>query len=209
MTDTGTVLDVGLEDWMAAATAEPDWEPDDPADANKLLGALRGIQRQLDEDKAVADDTIAEVKSWRDARAEVLERRRTEIERLLEGWTRMRYAVSGGSEITHRLPNGDLTLRKGRERVAVGGDEEEQALLLEQNGYADIVVVKRAVSKSAVAKMAKAGPETSYDETPEGFVAYHAVESDTGAIIPGVMILQPSEKTFAAKPRPSVWAVPS
>lgn len=209
MTDTGTVLDVGLDDWMAAATAEPDWEPDDPADANKLLGALRGIQRQLDEDKATAQQVVEEATDWFNARSEVLEKRRAEIERLLEGWTRMRFAVSGGREITHKLPNGDLTLRAGRDRVAVAGVEDEQALLLEQNGYADIVVVKRSVSKSAVSKMAKAGPETSYDATPEGFVAHHAVESDTGAIIPGVMILQPTEKTFAAKPRPSVWAVPS
>lgn len=204
MTDTDTVLDVGLDDWLAASVSEPDWEPDDQADANRLLGAIRGIDRQLAEDKATARRVAEEATDWYNARAAVLERRKGEIERLLEGWARMRHRVSSERETTWDLPNGVLRLRKAQPRVEVTAEDEgELARQLEDVGYAGMVIVKRSVSKDAVKKAAAAGAEIEH-ETPAGYGAHAVVDQATGVVLDGLVLLVPTEKSFTAKARPPV-----
>jgi Gam-like protein len=211
LTDTDTMLDVGLDEWLDAPTTEPDWEPDGQADANRLLGVIRHIDRQLAEDNATWAAVIEDAKRWRDARAEVLEKRRDRLVAMLEGWARMRHAWSGGRELTWKLPNGELKLRPQPVRCEPDASQPEDDVCdqLITAGHDDLVKTSYTLRKGDAKKVAVAGERIEDYSAPEGYAAHQAVMEVADApreewpVLPGVVLLQPiNERKFSAVPTP-------
>jgi hypothetical protein len=213
LADTDTMLDVGLDDWLDAPAAEPDWEPDGQADADRLLGVLRHLKRQLAEDAATAGRVVTETKAWQDSRAEVIRKRQERVEQMLEGWARMRHSWSGGRELTWKLPNGELKLRATQARCEVdtGQREDDVAAELVERGFADLVKIEHSLRRGEAKKAAKAGDLLADYPAPDGYLAHQAVATvhayETGeqrtVVLPGVVLLVPmQERGFSAVPTP-------
>ena len=210
MTD---MLDVGLDDWLDADIPDPSepWEIEAQADADKLLWALRSIERRRAEDAAVAEARIAEIREWQDARVAALDERRAFLERRLEGWARMRHAVSGGREVTWKLAGGELKLRPAQTKCEVDrrrrDGEDSIARVLAEMGWANVVKIEHKVMKGDAKKIARPGAPLPIYPAPDGYVAHQAVvgddEAEEGYVeMPGVVLLVPAEeRTFSAVPK--------
>lgn len=120
MSDLQDELDayvLGDDEFDAAGdeTVEP---PPDAEHANRLLRAVRALDRQADEIERVSRDEIERISAWRDDRLAGLLRRRSSIERALDAYMRALNRLNPKRK-TEKFPNGTLRLRAPRTSVDV------------------------------------------------------------------------------------------
>ncbi len=197
-----------LDDWLEGqAQQDADFDeiyapPADSAQADRLLGVLRWLERQENEAQAVAEARHQEITEWQLGRQHSIEQRRSHIERLLEGWARHLRAISGGRDKTWNLPNGTLILRSGQPRLVIVDDENAIAIRVADRWGPAAMQVKRTVVKAVVKAGTTAGASAPLLAEAPGYTAHTVVDKATGEIIEGMALLLPDRDAFKAKPKP-------
>lgn len=220
-------LDPAADDvdrWLAREAMEPGEDdepefqaPEDAAQADRLLGVLKFLQRELADIDTTHATRVAELDRWKAERHGFFDGEIARIEQLLEGWTRAVHVDSHPDPdkrtLSWKLSNGTLRLTANRTKVHVLDTQASPGLLIGA-GYKGFTstVETTTVAKNAVAEHAKAdgrqGPPVAEQSAlaPEGYVAHHIVapdaDPDDGVFLPGVYLLVPIEaRSFKAVPR--------
>lgn len=177
------------------------------ADADRLLGVLRHIERRRAEVNELVLSRTTEVKRWGHAQEVLLDRRQRHVEHLLDLWVRADHARSGQRTKTWNLPNGRLTLRPRQPRVEIISDDEDRTAR-ELAGVLGPGAnrVQHRVAKDFVKAAVAAGPALAWQDLPTGkdlpagYRAHQAVNPPTGEVLPGIILLIPDGLRFSAKP---------
>jgi phage host-nuclease inhibitor protein Gam len=205
--------DADFDEWLSdRAGTDASWdeiypEPEDSVAADRLLGVLRYLHRQVADVETVYQARTAELQEWRAERQNGLLNRVAHIERLLEGWTRAQHKASGGRDKTWNLPNGKLTLRQAQTRLDFHGEEDAVAGRL-QDRFGDAAIrVQRKIAKSWLKDRVIAGPVDGAFHAPPGYEARAVMAPDgdgqpTGEVIPDLILFVPTHPAFKATPTP-------
>lgn len=169
----------------------------DAEEANQRLRTLRRLQRQREDIAAVAAAELARITSWAEDRVAGIRKREEWYEQQLESWMRATERETGAKTVN--LPNGDLRLRAGRERVDAGPTAVFELATMSNDEGMSFLRVEHRLEKAAVLARCEPGPVLDSWEAPDGFVAHAAVWKDAGQVLPDLAILVPTEPSFSVK----------
>lgn len=198
-----------LDEWLARRAEEIDNEPEDYSPADRMLG----VCRYLDRERAVIEATyaarVAELAEWRDERFAIIDNRRTRLSDRLEGWARAMFERSGKRTRTWKLANGTLEIRAADDIVELGGNNAAAGEALHAAGWVHLTVTKHETTKTVIKDKIKAGtlavgPEVSPSAVPAehrtGYTAHQVVDTESGAVVPGVVVMRPDRERFNLRP---------
>lgn len=191
---TITDLEQDLDDHMfgdAFAALDPDHDQpptfaaDDLDAVDRMLGRIARLETRLTELDALAELRKKQIREWFDGQAETIIRQRDFWVRSVEGWMRSQHDEGGPK--THKLPAGTLSLRKPTPRLDAAGDPDPRWS-------------RSTWDKAAAKKATEIGPVLDdQTDTPDGFVAYAAIDPGTGEIVPNLTYLVAAQPSFSYK----------
>jgi len=89
----------------------------DKQNANRALALIGKLEEQMSDVNKLADDEVKLIEQYRQSEIERLEKKRSWLLFNLENFARQQMQQTG--EKTIRLPKGQLSMRKGRDRVEI------------------------------------------------------------------------------------------
>lgn len=203
MTDIDTTLEQALDEWLTGGTEELYGTPENQEQADRLLGALRGVRNRKEAVHDLVTQRIDAVKVWERQQWDQLGAREQELERLLEGWARAQHADTGRK--TWKLPAGELRVRPLRPRTdLLAGASKELVADGIKNMVGPGMLPGTAIKTVHTAQLGvikdstRPGAVIEGYEAPEGYEARQAVgDFDFGGpetverVIPWVVLLVP------------------
>lgn len=193
---TDEALEDALEAFLAGTSEELEQAPEDEHAADRLLGALAGVQRRRARATALASRRIEQIREWLAEQEAPLVESEAHLTALLDGWARGQYERTGRKTI--KLTSGQLTLRPLRQRTVVA-DHVGTDLLIAQvrNIVPEAVHTKEDVHVSDIAKVGQPGELLPDWPAEPGYVARQVVVPGAGdsgfSVVPGVAFLVPVE----------------
>lgn len=176
---------------------EPPPVPDDAQGASRLLLAIRGRQRKIDEISSHANERIDEISAWRDDRTSGLKRSIAFIEGSLKTWMRSHHAKT--DQITTNLPDGTLKMRPGS--PSLHEYDATAAIAWTREHHDDWVRTTYALVKDDVKKGLVVGPAIEdkeildrLGELPDTHEWRKVLDGDE--IVPGLAMCEPVARVF-------------
>lgn len=181
-----------------------DWPPDEPppvpedaVGASRLLLAVRGRERKLDEISSYAKERIDEISRWRDDRTHGLKKSIEFIERSLQTWMRSHHDKT--QEITTNLPDGVLKLRPGS--PSLQAHDEVAAVKWARENRPGWIRTTYAIVKDDAKKDLKVGPAIEdkkileqLGEIPDTHEWRRVLVGDE--VVPGLAMREPMSRVF-------------
>lgn len=209
-----------LDAWMSGDDPGPDpssapesaWSerPLDVTGQDEANRVLRRLARLYRDEVALIDVATSEaerIQSWLKDRTRGIADKREWLERGLEGFMRAHHADTGTVTVT--LPGGQARLRPGKDLVVEDDTVAEvgAAEYLAEH-RPELVRASYALDKKAIASIITRGPlvEKPPVEVPDGYDCYEAVETETGEVLPGVVVLAPGLRKFSYTPAKDLLA---
>lgn len=193
-------LDSDLDAFLVGDEWPPDEPPPVPEDArgaSRLLLAIRGRERKLDEITAHAKERIDEITRWRDDRTSGLRRSIEFVERSLQTWMRSHHDKTG--ELTTNLPDGVLKMRPGS--PSLQSHDEKAAVAWAQKNRPGWIRTTYAIVKDDAKKDLKVGPPIddrkvleALGEIPDTHEWRRVLVDDE--IVPGLAMREPVRRVF-------------
>lgn len=162
----------------------------DLPDIERRLRRIRVLTDTLTELEQVAADDKARIDAWLEERGAIVRREIDWWSTSVENWHRA-HVRSGGAK-TVSLPSGQMSLKKGQQRV------EPLTKTPSELVPDDLVRTKREWDRQAVKAATAPGPIAEGVTAPEGYEARWAVDAN-GERVPDVVRLVPTADTFAVK----------
>lgn len=220
MSDQSTIEDL-LDDFIEGALdlVDDDAPAESQEQADRLLYALRGVERRAAEVDAVVEARIEEIRAFQTAQRDQLDARASYLRNRLAAFAFGENERTGRK--TWRLPAGELSVRVRTNHCVIDPDiealpDEARGLILTAAANAIAERVPAAVVRSTrilpgeVKKAARPGADVVDHPAPPGYKACEAVlgEGDETIVLPGILFFVPVDgrdgKRFTAKPAGSL-----
>jgi hypothetical protein len=199
-----TDLEAALDEWLAGALDEADGPPQDQDGADRLLGALRVVERREADITALVRARVESLMAWKNQQLEQLGGRRRWLEGQLEAWTRAQHSEIGRQ--TWKVPNGTLALRQRQVKVELDDSYAKDPVVIDR--YVDllgpgVVKTERSIRAGEAKAMVEPGEIIAGATAPDGYEARQAITGDDEhgwQVLPGMVLLIPTQLGFKATP---------
>lgn len=178
---------------------EPPPVPENPEGASRLLLAVRMREREIERVTDLARERLERITEWRDDRTAGAKRSIEFIARSLETWMRAHHERT--DQVTTKLPDGELRVRPGKQRIAAY-DEPAALLWARRRRRWSWLQITETIAKDPVKAETDAGPPfealpaklaaVELDDTHE----WRQVVDVDGEIVPGLAIAEPVKRVF-------------